>query len=74
MHAVLELAILATRVHLLAPDFMRSEIERLAIPVQKTAGPQEMRAFEFLAAHLRNLLADQLGPESDGSAGSGARS
>lgn len=74
MHAVLELAILATRVHLLAPEYLQAEIERLAVPVQKTAGPKETRAFEFLAAHLRNKLAEQTGTESDGAANSGAGS
>jgi hypothetical protein len=59
MHAVLELAILATRVHLLSPDFLRAEIERLAVPVQKTAGPRELRAYEFLSAHLQRTLAEQ---------------
>ena len=47
-HAVLEAAILATRVHLLP----RAEIERqfteLAVPVEKTAGLRELEAFEIL--------------------------
>jgi uncharacterized protein len=74
MHAVVELAILATRVHLLSPDFLQSEIERLAIPVQKTAGPKEIRAFEFLSTHLRNRLAEQPESASDSSPTSGAAS
>lgn len=74
MHAVLELAILATRIHLLSPDFLRAEIERLAIPVQKTAGPKEIRAFEFLSTYLRNNLAEQLSSESGDSTATGADS
>ena len=72
MHAVLELAILATRVHLLSPNFLREEIERLAIPVQKTAGPKEMRAFEFLASHLQGIFAGKADPNSDDSSTPGA--
>ena len=47
-HAVLEAAILATRIGILPDDEIRREMERLAIPVEKTAGQQERRAFEFL--------------------------
>src|SRR5262249_5013344 len=47
-HAVLEAAILATRIGILSGKEIRSEIERLAIPIQKTAGLQERRAFDFL--------------------------
>jgi uncharacterized protein len=72
MHAVLELAILATRVHLLSPDFLLSEIERLDVPVQKTAGPKEARAFEFLSTHLRNKLAEKPASTSDDAPMSGA--
>jgi hypothetical protein len=47
-HAVLEAAILATRIGILPADEIRREMDRLAIPVQKTAGQQEHRAFAFL--------------------------
>jgi hypothetical protein len=52
-HAVLEAAILATRIGIVSEEEIRHEFERLAIPVQKTAGEQERRAFEF----LRNYVA-----------------
>ena len=52
-HAVLEAAILATRVHLLPQHEIESELSRLAIPVAKTAGPQERRAFDFLVQFIR---------------------
>jgi hypothetical protein len=55
-HAVLEAAILATRIGLLLPEEIRSELRRLAVPVQKTAGEQERRAFEFLESYLREAL------------------
>jgi hypothetical protein len=47
-HAVLEAAILATRVHLMTRDQIKSEFDRLQIPVQKTAGPKEIEAFSLL--------------------------
>jgi len=55
-HAVLEAAILATRVGILPSDEILREIERLAIPVQKTAGLQERRAFDFLREYIHSQL------------------
>lgn len=47
-HAVLEAAILATRVHLLPANHLRSEIRRLGTVVEKTAGLTERQAFALL--------------------------
>jgi hypothetical protein len=47
-HAVLEAAILATRVNLLPFDEIRGQLDRLAVLVEKTAGPREREAFELL--------------------------
>jgi len=47
-HAVLEAAILATRLHLMPRDQIRMEFDRLQVPIQKTAGPKEMEAFAVL--------------------------
>ena len=58
-HAVLEAAILATRIGILPAQQIRDEIERLAIPVEKTAGDQERRAFEFLRAHIATHLSGE---------------
>ena len=55
-HAVVEAAILATRVGILPPEQIRAEMERLAIPVEKTAGDQERRAFAFLQQHIESNL------------------
>jgi hypothetical protein len=52
-HAVLEAAILATRVHLLGQDAILTEFERLRSPVDKTGGAPEKRAFEFLVDYVR---------------------
>ncbi len=44
-HAVLEATILATRLHLVPEVDVRKQLEALASPVEKTAGPQEQAAF-----------------------------
>jgi hypothetical protein len=55
-HAVLELAVLTSRVHMLPAELLGSEIARLRVPVEKTAGDRERRAFELLAGHIRERL------------------
>jgi len=52
-HAVIEATILATRLHLLGRDRVLEEISRLRPLVDKTAGPPEREAFEFLVEHAR---------------------
>ena len=52
-HAVLEGTILATRLHLLPADEVGAQFERLAIPVEKTAGPREREAWAWLTAFVR---------------------
>ena len=52
-HAVLEAAIYATRVHLLAREFIDSEMARLQVIVDKTAGPAEHEAMALLADYIR---------------------
>ena len=47
-HAVLEAAILATRLHLLPHEQILIEFERLQGIVDKTAGPQEREAMDIL--------------------------
>jgi hypothetical protein len=55
-HAVLEAAILATRIGILPDDELRGEMARLATPVAKTAGEQERRAFEFLQPYIESRI------------------
>jgi hypothetical protein len=55
-HAVLEAAILATRVGILPEVEIRAEMERLASPVAKTGGPSETAAFAYLAEHINRRL------------------
>lgn len=55
-HAVLETAIYATRVHMLAADFLLDELARLQVIVDKTAGPREFEAMALLADFIRSRL------------------
>lgn len=47
-HAVLEGAILATRLHLVQRDDILTQFDRLQVIVDKTAGPKEREAFQLL--------------------------
>ena len=58
-HAVLEAAIYATRLHLLERAFVESEMARLQVIVDKTAGEREREAMALLADHLRKALLNQ---------------
>jgi uncharacterized protein len=51
-HAVLEAAILATRLHLLPQAEVEAEYRKLRVIVDKTGGPVELEAMAFLEAHL----------------------
>jgi hypothetical protein len=53
-HAVLEAAIYATRLHLLEPGFIDSEMARLQVIVDKTAGANEQEAMALLAEYIRS--------------------
>jgi uncharacterized protein len=53
-NAVLEAAILATRTHLLPAEQIREEYARLQIIVDKTAGPREREAMEFLTQYVQS--------------------
>ena len=64
-HAVLEAAIYATRLHLLERSFVESEMARLQVIVDKTAGDQEREAMALLAEHIRTTLPNQEGVNRD---------
>jgi len=62
-HAVLEAAILATRVHLLPEGDISAEMERLQVLVQKTGSRHEHAAFEYLRTYIcqsQTVSAEQL--------------
>jgi hypothetical protein len=52
-HAVVEAAILATRVGIVPIEQIRSELAKLKVLVEKTGGPQEHRAFTLLEDYVR---------------------
>jgi hypothetical protein len=64
-HAVVEAAILATRVHFLPRAEILADFARLNILVEKTGAAQERRAFDFLEGYVRDEFAKM---ESDSSA------
>jgi hypothetical protein len=51
-HAVIEAAILATRIGIVQNDEISREMERLKVIVAKTAGRQERAAFDFLQEYV----------------------
>lgn len=61
-HAVVEAAILATRLHLLPRQQVQEEFARLRVLVDKTGGKQEQRAFRFLEAYLQTAGAEAARP------------
>src|SRR3954463_799346 len=51
-HAVLEASILASRAHLLPAGDIRCELDRLQVLVDKTAGPRERAAMDYVIKAL----------------------
>jgi hypothetical protein len=51
-HAVLEASILASRVRRLPAEEIRAELERLSVLVDKTAGPREREAMDYVRAAI----------------------
>ena len=56
-HAVLEAAIYATRVHMHPREFLESELQRLQVIVDKTAGAREFEAWALLTDYIRSAPA-----------------
>ena len=56
-HAILEAAILATRVSFLPFEEITAQLERLSTIVTKTGGQQEKEAFELLRSYVENFPA-----------------
>jgi hypothetical protein len=52
MHAVVEAAILATRLHLLPREEIDAAYQKLAVLVEKTGGQREREAFALLRAYV----------------------
>jgi hypothetical protein len=51
-HAVLEASILASRVRRLPAEEIRADLERLSVLVDKTAGPREREAMDYVRAAI----------------------
>ena len=54
--AVIELAILVSRLHMLPKDKIQQEIEYLSIGLQKTSGPREREAWGWLMEKVDNYM------------------
>ena len=65
MHAVLEAAILATRVTILPPAEIEAQLEPLATIVAKTASQRERDAFQVLRQYITGIIATSPGPAND---------
>jgi hypothetical protein len=63
-NAVLEATIYATRLHLLDREFVESELTRLQVIVDKTAGPPEVEAMDFVTAHVRAVFHRRQDPQA----------
>jgi hypothetical protein len=59
--AVLELAVLASRLNMLAKEKVLSEMQYLQIAVDKTAGERELQAWGWLTEKVENFYAQQAG-------------
>jgi hypothetical protein len=57
-HAVLELAILATRLHLIESERLVAEIRQLRPLVEKTGGDRERQAWQLLLARISETVTD----------------
>lgn len=57
--AVLELAVLTTRLKMLAPEKIESELKYLEIAISKTAGPREDEAWGWLMEKIEAWRADR---------------
>jgi uncharacterized protein len=58
-HAVLEASILASRVRRVPPGDVRAELDRLQVLVDKTAGPREREAMDYVTRHVRAMVGDR---------------
>jgi hypothetical protein len=61
-HAVVEAAILASRIHILPRSEIENEFRKLAVIVDKTGGPQEQEALAFLTEYVRSCAVQERRP------------
>lgn len=58
-HLILEVIILATRVHLLSQNEIEQALEMYRIPIKKTAGASEQKAFDLIESYLQQHWMNQ---------------
>lgn len=61
--AVLEAAVLVSRLHMLPPEKVASEIAYLSIAIEKTAGEHEQQAWDWLMERIGNYNAQLRGDD-----------
>lgn len=59
--AVIELAVLVSRLHMLPKEKVISEMQYLKIAIDKTAGERELEAWGWLVERVNNFYAEQSG-------------
>ena len=59
--AVIELAVLVSRLHILPKNKIMNEMEYLKIAIDKTAGEREILAWSWLTEAIENFYAEQAG-------------
>ena len=59
-YAVLEASILASRARMLPAEEIAAELRRLQVLVDKTAGPRECEAMEYVTRHLDAAIGDRV--------------
>lgn len=59
--AVIELAVLVSRLHMLPAEKIRQEMQYLQIAIDKTAGEREQEACQWLVDCVNNHMAQQVG-------------
>lgn len=64
--AVIEAAILVSRLGMLPAEKIQTEIDYLKIAIDKTAGPRELEAWEWLLRAIRDFEAEEMDAGVDG--------
>jgi len=59
--AVIELAVLVSRLHLLPMDKVDAEMKYLAVAMEKTAGERERQAWNWLMEYIENFRSERSG-------------
>lgn len=58
-NSILELAIVASRLHMLERDAIEAELKQHEVIIAKTAGPRELAAWNLLSEHINQTLSSK---------------